>query len=176
MTVILKLFDRTDLSRGEKSIKTHTHRAIRVQKLPDWGGIHHLVIYSNWLPRDVCSVLSVNVCFLFCVGLHACRHECLLRNGKRDDLPPRRWPLKTWNATLQNNEGVIHVPFLCLTCQLLRCEFPQNSNKFRTADHKLYKASGDTSKQYGGKLEKPAQQAMKTKIKTSTVPKWWLSI
>lgn len=60
-------------------------------------------------------------------------------------------------------------PFSCLTCKLLRSEFPQISNKFRTADHTLYKASGDTSTNMVGK---PARQAMENKNQTSAVAKW----
>lgn len=55
-------------------------------------------------------------------------------------------------------------------------EYQQIFNKFRTADHTLHKASGDTFPQYGGKWGKPARQAVKNKNQTSAVSIWWLSI
>lgn len=97
------------------------------------------------------------VCLL-CVWLCMCVGMSVYDITERgNDLPPQRRLLRRWNATLQNNEGIIHVPFsLCLTCKLLRSEFPQISNKFRTADHTLYKSVWWHFQQYGGKLGKPA--------------------
>lgn len=91
--------------------------------------------------------------FSLCVGLHACRPEYLLHKWKKEDLLPLRRQLKRRNSTLQNNKGIIHVLFSCLTCKLLRSEFPQISNKFKTADHTVYKASGDTSGNMVGSRE-----------------------
>lgn len=78
-----------------------------------------------------------------------------------------RWKDET--QRFKNNEGRLRVPFSCLTCKLLRSEFPQISNKFRTADHTLYKASGDTSSNMVGRRGKPARQATKNRKQASAV-------
>lgn len=114
---------------------------------------YRLIIYFNILPRNICVIfvlyvlyecVNVSVSFFLCVGLLVCRHEYLLHKWKRKDFPKD-------NSTLQNNKGIIHVLFSCLTCK--RSEFPQISNKFKTADHTLYEASGDTSGNMVGSRE-----------------------
>lgn len=75
----------------------------------------------------LCVSQRVSVRFALCVGLHACRNWLL----------PQRW-----SATLQNNKGILYVAFRGLRS---RSEIPQTPNKFKSAEHTRYKASGDTS-------------------------------
>lgn len=82
---------------------------------------------------------------------------------------------KRRNSTLPNNKGIIHVLLSCLTCKLLRSEFPQICNKFKTADHTLYKASGDTSGNMVGSRECQHTRRWKSNDQTSAVSKWWSS-